>query len=163
MANKIWDLSWLNSNQNWSPAYIILYTEKIISYRSYPIHIEWDMIVVTVFLLILNQMGFHMVQNRKENCHYDHIPFNVKGNGNIVFSFIRNSAEWAGQENKEGTTGQGNEEASPTLISLDYARDEIAVFCMSVQYCTPYGAQYCVPYSTPYCIPFCTVYCTVHS
>ena len=25
-------------------------------------------------------------QNRKENCHYDHIPFNVKGNGNIVFS-----------------------------------------------------------------------------
>ena len=22
----------------------------------------------------------------KGNCHYDHIPFNVKGNGNIVFS-----------------------------------------------------------------------------
>ena len=21
-----------------------------------------------------------------ENCHHDHIPFNVKGNGNIVFS-----------------------------------------------------------------------------
>ena len=30
-------------------------------------------------------MEFHLVQNRKENCHYDHIPFNVKGNGNIVF------------------------------------------------------------------------------
>ena len=22
----------------------------------------------------------------KENCHHDHIPFNEKGNGNIVFS-----------------------------------------------------------------------------
>ena len=29
---------------------------------------------------------FHLVQNWKENCHHDHIPFNVKGNGNIVFS-----------------------------------------------------------------------------
>ena len=25
-------------------------------------------------------------ENRKESCHHDHIPFNVKGNGNIVFS-----------------------------------------------------------------------------
>ena len=25
-------------------------------------------------------------KNRRANCHYDHIPFNVKGNGNIVFS-----------------------------------------------------------------------------
>ena len=25
-------------------------------------------------------------ENRKENCHHDHIPFNVRGNGNIVFS-----------------------------------------------------------------------------
>ena len=49
-------------------------------------HSEWDMIVVTVFFSILNQMDFHLVQNRKENCHHDHIPFNVKGNGNIVFS-----------------------------------------------------------------------------
>ena len=24
--------------------------------------------------------------DRKENCHHDHIPFNVKKNGNIVFS-----------------------------------------------------------------------------
>ena len=47
---------------------------------------EWDTIVVTVFLLILNQMEFHLVQNRKENCHHDYIPFNVKGNRNIVFS-----------------------------------------------------------------------------
>ena len=25
-------------------------------------------------------------RNRKENCHHDYIPFNFKGNGNIVFS-----------------------------------------------------------------------------
>ena len=25
-------------------------------------------------------------ENRKENCHHGHIPFNAKGNGNIVFS-----------------------------------------------------------------------------
>ena len=25
-------------------------------------------------------------ENRKENCHHDHIPLNVKGNGNRVFS-----------------------------------------------------------------------------
>ena len=44
------------------------------------------MIVVTVYFSILNQMELHLVQNRKENCQHDHIPFNVKGNGNIVFS-----------------------------------------------------------------------------
>ena len=48
--------------------------------------LECDMIMVTVFLSMLNQMEFNLVQNRKENCHHDHIPFNVKGNGNIVFS-----------------------------------------------------------------------------
>ena len=31
-------------------------------------------------------MEFHLVQNRKENCHHDHIPFNLKGNGILVFS-----------------------------------------------------------------------------
>ena len=47
---------------------------------------EWDMIVVAVFSSILNQMEFHLVQDRMENCHHDHIPFNVKGNGDTIFS-----------------------------------------------------------------------------
>ena len=34
-------------------------------------------------------MEFHLVQNRKENCHRDHIPFNVRGNGNIILSVQR--------------------------------------------------------------------------
>ena len=38
------------------------------------------------FFSILNQMQFHLVQNQKENCHHDLIPFNIKGNGNIVLS-----------------------------------------------------------------------------
>ena len=49
-------------------------------------HIEWDMVVVTVFLSILNRMVFHLIQNRKEYCHHDHIPFNVKRNRIRVFS-----------------------------------------------------------------------------
>ena len=36
------------------------------------------MIVVTVFLSILNQIEFHLVQNRKENSPHDHIPLKVK-------------------------------------------------------------------------------------
>ena len=39
-------------------------TEK--NLYSISFHIEWDMIVVTVFLSILNQTEFHLVQNRKE-------------------------------------------------------------------------------------------------
>ena len=42
--------------------------------------------MVTVFFSILNQMEFHLVQNRKENSHHDHILFNVKGIGNKVYS-----------------------------------------------------------------------------
>ena len=63
------------------PSYLIQfhYTEKTIF--SFPFKLNG-----TVLLLILNQIEFHLVQNRKENCHHDHIPFNVKGNGNIVFS-----------------------------------------------------------------------------
>ena len=43
-------------------------------------------IVVTGFLSILNQMDFHFVQNRGEDCHRDHIPFTVGGDGDVVFS-----------------------------------------------------------------------------
>ena len=53
------------------------------------------MIVVTVFLSILNQMEFHLVQNHKENCHHDHIPLNVKGNRNIVFSVWLEKLHWS--------------------------------------------------------------------
>ena len=52
-------------------------------------HIEWDMIVVTVFLSILNQMEIYLVQSRKGNCHHNHIPFNVKGNENIIFFSVQ--------------------------------------------------------------------------
>ena len=77
-------MTWHLANQAWRA---FLHWEN---YTSNSFHIEWDMIVVTAFLSILNQREFHLVQNRKENCHHDHIPFNVKGIGSIVFS-VQNS------------------------------------------------------------------------
>ena len=53
------------------------------NYISFSFHIEWDMIVGTVFLSISNQMEFHLIQNWKETCHHNLIPFNVKGNEKI--------------------------------------------------------------------------------
>ena len=40
--------------------------------------IENNTLVVTVFLLIMNQTDFHLVHNQKKNCHYESIPFNLK-------------------------------------------------------------------------------------
>ena len=51
------------------------------------------MIVVTGLLSILNQMEFHLVQNRKEDCYRDHNPLNLKGIGNIVFSVYWNQGQ----------------------------------------------------------------------
>ena len=56
------------------------------NYISISFQIEQDMNMLIVFLSILNQMEFHSVQNRMENCHHDHISFKLKGNGNIVLS-----------------------------------------------------------------------------
>ena len=55
-----------------------IFTRVYISFQ-----IEWDMIVMTVFLSILNQGEFNLVQNRKKNCHDNHIPFNLKGNASV--------------------------------------------------------------------------------
>ena len=38
------------------------------------------MIVVRVLFLVMNQTGVRLVHNQKENCHYDHILFILKGN-----------------------------------------------------------------------------------
>ena len=56
------------------------------NYISISFLFEWDLIAVTVFITFLNQIEFHLVQNRKENSRYDYIPFILKGNQNIVFS-----------------------------------------------------------------------------
>ena len=37
------------------------------------------MIVMTVFLLLINQMEFCLVQNENKNCQFDHISFELKG------------------------------------------------------------------------------------
>ena len=78
----LWLEAWCYAGRFFFCHYFLLHWAN---YISISFHIEWDVIVVTVFLSIMNQMDFHLVQNRKENCHHDHIPFNVKGNRNIVF------------------------------------------------------------------------------
>ena len=37
-----------------------------------------NLIVVTVFLLIMNPSGFRWIHSQKENCHYDHIRWYLK-------------------------------------------------------------------------------------
>ena len=45
--------------------------------------IEGKMVMMTVLLLNMNPMEFNLVHNQNENCHHDHIPFNLKGIRNI--------------------------------------------------------------------------------
>ena len=40
-------------------------------------------ILVTVFLLAMNQMELSLVHNQTENHHYNHIPFNLKAIRNL--------------------------------------------------------------------------------
>ena len=47
--------------------------------------ILFNTIVVTVFLLTMNQTEVRLIHNQKENCRHDHLPFNCKGNGNLFF------------------------------------------------------------------------------
>ena len=72
--------------------FLIIFLHKDVHWENFisiSFHIEWDMIVVTVFLSILHQMEIHLVQNRKEYCNPDHIPFNFKGNEILVFSVYK--------------------------------------------------------------------------
>ena len=56
--------------------------------KYYSFQIERSMVVVTVFLLIINQTEFRWVHNQKDHRHYDHIPFNFKGI--IIFVSVHN-------------------------------------------------------------------------
>ena len=59
--------------------YIYMYTYVDIFRKNIPID------TTLFFFSFLNQMEYDLVQNQKENCHHDHIPFNLKGNGNVFF------------------------------------------------------------------------------
>ena len=59
-------------------------------------------------------MEFHLVQYRKEtNCHHDHIPLNLEGNGIIVFSVLYVWLDMSHIGNSESLT-------STVLASCDY-------------------------------------------
>ena len=87
-------------------------------YTSNSFHIEWDMIMVTVFLSILNQMEFHLVQNWKENCHHNHIPFNVKGNEIIGFSVYIAVVKEANKLNMRRSSGKKKHYTTKSYIIL---------------------------------------------
>ena len=56
------------------------------------------MIIWTVFLLIMNPTEIRWVHNQKENCPYDHIPFNFKGIVRLFcvnFRIKKDYSDWA--------------------------------------------------------------------
>ena len=62
-----------------------VYTEKTIFAFPFKLNWIWSWWWVSFRFFEPNGIPFGS-ENRKENCNYDHIPFNVKGNGNRVFS-----------------------------------------------------------------------------
>ena len=46
------------------------------------------------FISILNQMNFYLAYNWKENCHHNHIPFNLKEFRKVVACKSRNVTEY---------------------------------------------------------------------
>ena len=67
---KISDSFWEKIILCWKRGVLPRVTLHWENYFSISFHIEWDMIVVTVYA---------------KKCLHDHIPFNVKENGNILF------------------------------------------------------------------------------
>ena len=66
---------------------------------------EYDR-VHSFFILILNRIEFHLVQNRKENCHHDHIPFNLKENGNLFFLNLKRHENLVSESHEEPIAAQ---------------------------------------------------------
>ena len=84
--------------------------------------------MVTVFLSILNELEFQLVQNRKENCRHDHIPFNLKGNRNIVFS-----VQYSSRYVSESSSNQAVIYADLIASSLHYWEKDTRI--KTIAYC----------------------------
>ena len=72
------------------------------------------MIVVTVFLLIMNQTEDCLVHNQEESCRYDHIPFNWKGSDHLDTKYAQLAENKGGRKtsyhfiSRLGATGVQN-------------------------------------------------------
>ena len=64
---------------------VVWYTEKTIFPFPFKLTGIWSWWTFSFRFSVPNWIPFGS-KNRKENFHHDHIPFNVKGNGNIVSS-----------------------------------------------------------------------------
>ena len=54
-------------------------------WKEYLIEIKRNMIVMTVFLLIMNPTEFRWLHNQKETCRYNHVSFKL---GRIISLFL---------------------------------------------------------------------------
>ena len=63
------------------------------NFISISFHIEWDMIVVTVFFSILNQMEFHLVQKIEEKLSPRSYPIQRERNGKYSFLSVRRNVQ----------------------------------------------------------------------
>jgi len=68
-------------------------------------------------------MEFHLIQDREENCHHDHIPFNLRGIGNIDFSV---------QAAQTGRTTAMGRAAEERLVSLGITGDKLRAPPLSI-------------------------------
>ena len=74
------------------------YTEKTIFSFPFKLNGIWSW---WQFSFRFEPNGISFGSNRKENHHHDHIPFNVKGNGNKVFSVYARSLVRADSAKRE--------------------------------------------------------------
>ena len=101
------------------------------------------MILVTVFFSILNQMEFHFVQkieNRRENCHHDHISFNMKGKQSPRSYPIQYKRKWKHSILSVSTreTDEEREEKKNNQFSFDFEPNGIP-FGYPIQFKYPFS------------------------
>ena len=84
----------------------------------------------------LDQMEFHLVQNRKEICHHDHIPFNVKGNRNVVLSVYVTSLQAQFSTDIIACTNLTFPTTSKRNVNRHFMRKKSHNFILDVQYVT---------------------------
>ena len=101
------------------------------------------MIVVIVFEPNGNPFGL----NRKENCHHDHIPLNVKGNGNRVFSVQLHARPSASGNRDEGIQSGQTWTVAISLTPLGAMGALLISLGTRLSWCTRVGsgAHNCAP------------------
>ena len=87
-------------------------------------------------------MEFNLVHNLKDNCHHDHIPFNFKRNGNIVFLVYARGSERERTSEPSGKTYD-------IYASRTTFRETVSIMVVSFRFKKPLKTpQTSLPYAT---------------